>query len=222
MSQGVPYADILILALIAGFILLRLRSVLGQKTGMDEGDFLKRVQPVAERVVQVAEKSVKSKPKDELDPVLETITDTALIEALSAIKAKDPQVTPSWFLSGAHQAFEMVFDAFVKGDKQTLGLLLSPNLSQQFCNEIDARAQSDRKTESTLVAITSKTIQSASLTGSVARIGVLFVSEQVHLIKDKDGQVLEGDPSATQHVEDSWVFERDMSVKNPNWKIIET
>lgn len=225
MSQGVPYADIIILALIAGFILLRLRSVLGQKDVGRDVEFLQRLKPVAdvaEPVVQLSEKNLKSKDKDESDAYLLLLDDEKTVTALQGIRAKDPQFTANWFLDGAHQAFEMVFDAFNKGDKQTLKMLLSDTLYQQFMDAMDARDREDNKPDSTLVAITAKDIVQATLSGSVAQITVKFVSEQIQLVRDAKGTIVEGNPSQTQLVEDEWVFERDIGAKNPNWKIIET
>ena len=226
MSQGVPYADILILALIAGFILLRLRSVLGQHGAADDPDFLNRLKkPAAEVVdpiVQLPEKLTKTKQKEEPDTYLALIEDEKTVAALNAVKAKDAQFTAGWFLNGAHYAFEMVFDAFNKGDKPTLKNLLSDALYQQFSDEIDARDKQENRADSTLVAITAKDIVQASVNGNLATIKVKFVSEQIHLVRDQKGAIVQGNPSQTSHVEDEWVFERELGAKNPNWKIIET
>lgn len=223
MSEGVAYADLIILALIAGFILLRLRSVLGQKNG-DETDFMAKMKPmadIAEPVVQVSDRSLK-KPKEETDDYLNTLKDSHIIAAMAAIKAKDPQFSAGWFLNGAHHAFEMVFEAFNKGDKQTLQMLLSDTMYQQFLEEIEAREKQDNKTESTLVSIESKDIAAAAVKGSMAQVTVKFVSEQIHVVRSRQGEIVEGNPSQLSRVEDEWVFERDLGSKNPNWKIIET
>lgn len=225
MSEGVPYADILILALIAGFIILRLRSVLGQRREGDTIDFMQRLKPSAENadtIVQLPDKSLKQKPKEQADIYMAALTDEKLIAALGAIKGKDAQFTAQWFLDGAHQAFEMVFDAFNRGDKPALKALLSDAVYQQFVSEIDARAAQDNKNDSTLVAIESKNIIQAALNGVLAQITVKFVSEQIHVIRNDKGEIVEGNPSTTQLVEDEWIFERDVTSRSPNWKIIET
>jgi predicted lipid-binding transport protein (Tim44 family) len=224
MNDGVPYADIIILALIAGFILLRLRATLGKKTG-DESDFIQRLRPMTDNlrdtIVQVADKA-KPKPAEEQDTVLTLISDPAAVANLRIIKAQDPQFTATRFLDGARQAFEMVFEAFHKGDKQTLALLLSEPLAKEFSAEIDARSSLEKRQDTTLVSLIGKDIVQASLSGDLARIGVKFTSEQITVLRDAKGTIVEGDPSATHHVEDQWMFERDVTSKNPNWKIIET
>jgi predicted lipid-binding transport protein (Tim44 family) len=224
MSEAIPYADIIILALIAGFILLRLRNVLGQKTGHEDPGFFKRPPPPErgqEPIVQVGEKVLKPKPPAE-DTYLETLSDGSLTKTLQEIKAKDPQFSATAFMDGARSAFEMVFDAFNKGDRQTLKLLLSDDLHRQFAGELDARDQEAVRRETTLVAIPTRELQRASLSGNLARLTVRYVSEQVTVGRDGEGTMVEGDPSEIHHVEDEWTFERDITSKNPNWKIIET
>lgn len=226
MNDGIPYADILILALIAGFILLRLRATLGQKTGRDEADFMQRLKPTAETkepIVQIMDKTFKHKIKEEPDAALALISDTEVVTALKSIKEKDPQFTVSRFIDGARMAFEMVFEAFTKGDKQTLNMLLAEPLAKDFAAEIDTRAaEKERRTDTTLVSVVGKEIVQASLNGDTARIAMKFTSEQITVIRNDKGEIIEGNPSHTHHVVDEWIFERDVTSKNPNWKIIET
>lgn len=222
MSEGMPYADIVILALIAGFILLRLRNVLGQKPGAD-ADFFKRLQPMvgsAEPVVRLAEKT-KPRSKDEQDAYMASVTDAAVIEAVNEIKARDPLFNATRFVDGAKLAFEMVLDGYAKGDKPALKALLAEPVYQDLASGIDARAAEENRTETTLVAVTARDILKATLTGTMARISVRFISEQISIVRNKKGDIVEGNPSESRQVEDEWVFERDVTSKNPNWKIIE-
>lgn len=224
MSEGIPYADIIILALVAGFILLRLRSILGQNDGIDFSNSPPKEKPSKETtIVQLLDKAVKPKPKEEeADTMLSTITDSVVSDALKKIKEKDTQFSASEFISGARRAFEMVFDAFVKGDKETLKMLLSDALYSHFSGEIDAHKSDSEKTETTLVSILTSDIQQAELSGTMARIVVKFTSEQVTVVRNDKQEIIGGDASMLQHIEDEWVFERDVSSKSPNWKIIET
>jgi len=226
MSDGIAYSDIIILALIAGFILLRLRSILGSKTDDDAGGYLNRVLPVSlkprEPIIQLDEKSLRSKTQENADSYIEGLEAGPVADSLRAIKAKDAQFNAAQFLQGAKMAFEMVFDAFAKGDKKTLSLLMSDAIFQHFAKEIDARAALAQKTENTLVSVKADAITDAALNGSVARLGVHFASEQVIVTRDSGGTIVEGNPSDLHHVEDHWLFERDVTSKNPNWKIIET
>jgi len=225
--SDIPYADLIILALIAGFILLRLRSVLGSKPGDDF--FAKKQQSAADRlqfkqdpVVQLDEKSLKPKPKEEADAYLMMLADGPVAESLRQIKSKDPQFTATGFLQGAKAAFEMVFDAFVKGDRQTLKMLLSDPIFQHFSHELDNRTKQENKSETTLVSVIAKDITQAISDKNMARLTVHFESEQVTVIRGPKGNIVEGNPSELHHVEDQWTFERDLTSKNPNWKIIET
>lgn len=224
MSEGVPYADIIILALIAGFILLRLRSVMGTRSEDDPNGFTKPMASArqqAETIIQLDEKSLKNKPQEE-DPYIAALKDNTVAEPLEQIKSRDPLFSATEFLMGARMAYEMVFDAFAKGDKQTLKMLLSDSIYQEFLGEIAAREKQENKTETTLVSVVAKDITSATLNKNMARLSVTFKSEQVTLVRDSKGDIIEGNPSQLHHTEDSWVFERDVTSKNPNWKIIET
>ncbi|MCE2926922.1 MAG: Tim44/TimA family putative adaptor protein [Rickettsiales bacterium] len=226
MSEGIPYADIIILALIAGFILLRLRSVLGQNVGHENPDFFKKMQAPdqdaeQEPIIKLAEKMAKTK-EPEQDEYLQSLKDESIKTTLADIRAKDPEFNASGFLSGAKMAFEMIFDGFAKGDKAPLKMLLSPELFSQFEKEIDERAVRDTKTETTLVSVVAKEIIRATLSGSTARLTVSFSSEQVSVVRDKDGKITEGNPSDVDQVIDEWTFERDITSRSPNWTIIDT
>ena len=220
-----PYADIVILALIAGFILLRLRSVLGQKSEGDNPQFFKRPAEKdvsKETVVLVSGKALKAKPEDAADAYLQSLGNPAIAATIAEIKKIDAGFTATGFLQGARMAYEMVFDAFAKGDKKTLEMLLDKPLYETFAQEIDTRAASANKTEITLVSVKAKDLVQATLTGTKARLAVKFESEQVSLVKDAEGKIIEGNPSHSHLMDDEWLFERDVASKNPNWKILET
>jgi len=224
MSEAMPYADIIILGLVAVFILLRLRSVLGRK---DEGeqDFFRPAPPPsapAEPIIQLGAASLKPRAREEFDPYAAALESGALADQIAAIKSKDPQFTATAFMDGAKMAFEMVFDAFAKGDKQTLSMLLSPEIYEHFLADLTARDAQAHKTETTLLAVKAKEISRIAFDKNVARISVQFDSEQVTVERDDKGAIVAGDPSAVHHTQDEWVFERDVTSKNPNWKIIET
>ncbi len=237
-ESGFPFGDIIILALIAGFILLRLRSVLGQKMDGDPTIFppklddknqnpdIKKPDPrKSDPIIQLVEKTLKpraNKPENEHDPVAASLEGSPLAADIAEIKTKDPAFNATTFLNGAKMAFEMVFDAFAKGDKPTLEMLLSKELYDDFIRDIEAREKQETLHDTTLLAVAPKEILSARLNANMARIAVHFESEQVTLERDKSGKIISGDPSDTVHVRDEWVFERDTTSKNPNWKIIET
>ncbi len=225
MNEGMPYADIIILALIAGFVLLRLRSVLGQKTGYEKPPI--RDYPDTSRegeIVQLPERLSSRMEEDRArdDELVGKIAQDEVKSGIAAIKAADANFTLKGFMDGAKGAFEMLFDAFNKGDKQVLQMLLSPALYTVFSQECDKRQKEDLKRETTLVAIESEELAAAKLERNTARITVRFISEQVTVVRNREGAIVEGNPSQTDRVEDEWVFERDVNARNPNWKIIET
>ncbi len=225
--DSIPYADIIILALIAGFILLRLRGVLGQKTGNENPQFFKRdtteKEKADDKIVQIGDKGQKVKGLDILDSYLSQLNNSDPIsKTLADIKKQDAQFTATGFMDGAKMAYEMVFDAFAKGDKATLEMLLEKGLYSTFVAEIDARSSQDLTTETTLLRVKAKDITSATLTENMVRLSVKFETEQVSVAKNKQGEVVEGSVSESHLMDDEWLFERDITSKNPNWKIIET
>lgn len=226
MSENIPYGDIIIFALIAGFILLRLRSILGQKND-DSFNFFQPPQNKAaentDPIIQLTEKSIKSRTKAvEQDAYAANLKEGAVLQAINDIKAKDPLFIASSFLEGAKMAFEMVFDGFNKGDKQVLSMLLSQEIYNDFIIDIENREKLEHRPETTLLSVAAKDIANITLDKNIAKITVHFESEQVTLERDKDGNIVAGDPSDVKHVSDEWTFERDVTSKSPNWKIIET
>lgn len=225
MSDGIPYADIVIMALVAGFIILRLRSVLGDRIGNDTPSYFnKPATPAPERqtIVQLEDKSLKAKPRPEPDAYMARVKDEQIISAINGIKAKDPEFTATHFLEGARGAFEMVFDAFARADRETLAFLLDTQVLEEFKQALAEREARDTRTETTLISAAATDITAAELTGSTARITVRIRSEQVTVTRNADGEIVGGDASLIHAVEDDWTFERDVTSRNPNWKVIET
>lgn len=225
MSEGIPYADIIIMALVAGFILLRLRSILGQKTDDNHPDFSQNFSEKkaldSDTVIKLSERSVKSRPPIEIDPYVAELAEGEVKKTIKDVQGKDPLFNATTFLEGARMAFEMVFDAFAKGDKQTLSMLLSQEIYNDFQSDMEEREKNENKQETTLLSVTAKEISRAKLHKNTVKMTVRFESEQVTVERDREGKIIAGDPSDVQNVHDEWVFERDVTSKNPNWKIIE-
>ncbi|MDX2095591.1 MAG: Tim44/TimA family putative adaptor protein [Alphaproteobacteria bacterium] len=221
MDGGLPYGDIIVIGAIAAFILLRYRSMLGEQRGRDEPQ-QPSAAPVStrERVVQLpllrAAAPLAEKPADFSNHR------APLAEQFIAMRAVDHAFSPDEFLQGARAAYEMVIGAFSKRDRETLNMLLSPEMYKSFTLSLDDAQREKRFNDTTLVAINKAEIVAAKLAGTQATLTVDFVSEQIHLIRDEAGGILEGDPSQQVKVEDSWVFTRNLSSASPNWVIIET
>lgn len=230
--MSLPYADILILALVAGFILLRLRSILGEDAGMDPPS--NNTPANHDRFAEDAAEDgnvlpLYSRPQS-TEQIKEEAADKALLDALdenqrdavAEIKKIEPDFDLNRFITGAKAAFEMVLQAFHENDKDTLKHLLADDIEDLFVEEAEKNQHGDTQTHTTLVSIPEVTILDVDLTRKHATISVRFVSEQITVERDKEGKMVSGDPSAVHRIEDEWSFERDLGAKHPNWTITST
>ena len=224
--------DILILAIIAVFILAKLFSVLGSG---DSSDSIKRndaqntPQSSNNAVVNVDFKTksinnpAQPAPAPRNPSIIEPeITDPELLGRISDIQKKDARFTPGTFLSGASVAYEMVVQAFNRADVDTLKRLLSAKVFDLFNREIETAIKQGSYPETTIVAMKESTIEKIEIVRNKVKIFVRFVAEEVNVLKDKEGNIVEGDPSSIQEISDQWVFERDLRSNDPNWTIVAT
>lgn len=224
MGEGFQYGDLIFLGLIALFIGLRLRSMLGKETGFDPREAWKQASrdPKQEKVMPLPDRTQNEQKRQE-EVILEKLKDNATVtDSLKAIKQVDPQFSTSDFVAGSKLAFEWVLSAFAKGDKDKLKMLLSDDRYREFAREVDANAAQGKVLDTTLVAINAADILEASLTGSKVQITVQFVTEQINVVRDKDKNIVSGDPSHIENMVDTWTFERDVTSRDPNWKITVT
>ncbi len=205
----------LIFAAIAVFVILKLRSVLGTRTGFEKKN--EPYAPAAERdnVIPLPDRrQQEAPPAAESKPVSDG--------NVAAIRRADPSFDPDRFLDGAKMAFEMIVTAFAKGDEKTLEPLLAPNVFESFAADIRRRREAGEIRETTLVAVRSARIHEARLEGREARVSVLIVSEQINVTRDRSGAVIDGDPKTAETVSDIWTFARDTRSRDPNWQLVET
>jgi predicted lipid-binding transport protein (Tim44 family) len=225
MSDGFQYGDLIFLGLIAAFVALRLRSMLGKGSGIDPREVWKQATrdiTQEKKPFSAADRPVKKLLTEE-DVVPAGLQENQAVAAgLKAIRAADAGFSTTDFVSGAKLAFEWVVEAFSKGDKDKLRMLLSEERFQHFSDAIDTRAKDGLKHETTLVAILAADVTEAQMQGGKAQITMQFTSEQVSVTRGGDGKVESGDPSATDKVIDVWTFERDAASRDPNWKIVAT
>ena len=194
MNYSFEYIDIILLAMIAGFIFLRLRGILGKRTGHKESvdssfphDFL-------------AEKKLKN----QLDKI---IFDE---------KAKED------FLKGAKIAYETVITNFASGNLKSIKYLLDKKVFDQFNEALKERENKGYMSETTFVGIDSASIKEHNKINSILEVTVDFVSEIISCVKDKDNKILSGDPEKVKKVFDTWKFKKDSRSNNPNWLLIDT
>lgn len=225
MNETIPFGDLIVLGAVALFIILRYRSILGQKTGHDftQKPVQTKEVPVADSL-RDAEGAVLSLPMKKEPAVKEGEAGLSpvVVSGISKIKSQDPQFTIAAFLSGARAAFEMAIDAANKKDKETLHLLLSKEVCEMFEADFAKQEKEGHTRHTTLVALKSSEIMEAEVKRTTASITVQFSSEQITILRDKDGAIIEGNPSDVDDVVDEWVLERDLKSRNPNWTIVAT
>jgi len=196
MSNNFGYLDLILLAMIAGFIILRLRNVLGRKTG-HEG---KVDSNLAGKKFEEFKKTIKLKKQP-------TEFDTN---------------QKKQFLKGAEIAYETIINSFAKGDKKSLKDLVTEEMNKNFESAIEERNSKNIKSELTFIGIKSSTIEKFEKTAEALFFTVKFISEIISFKKDKDNNVIEGDPNKIKTVIDRWKFTRKISSMNPNWYLAET
>ena len=228
--------NILLLA-VALVVFWRLRSVLGTRTGTEKPPFepfeTKRTEAQSQdapgTVVRFPQNGAPSPnngaPNEEPPPPVWTgfaEAGSGLAASLEKIAEADPSFTPRAFVEGAKLAYESILDAYAKGDKAALKPLLSKEVFDGFASEIDNRNSLGQRVESRFVGIDKATIQQANLSGSKATVTMAFASELITATYDKAGLLVEGDPKQIKDVDDVWTFERDVTSRNPNWKLVAT
>jgi len=222
MSGGFP-VDLILFGMVAVFLVLRLRSVLGRRTGFERP---RREAPGTFDAGRPAPSDAAS----DLPPVQAPADGTRRIvpdarspvgAALARIRDADPAFDPMGFLHGAEGAFRMIVDAFAKGDRQTLRMLLSDDTYAGFEGEITRREQAGESQRSEVRAMQEAKLEAADLRGTVADVTVRFTSDQVNLTTAKDGSVVSGAEAVTELV-DIWTFQRDLRNEDPTWKLVAT
>ena len=197
MGNQFGFIDIILLAMFAGFIILRLRNILGRKTG-HQGKIMGKYFPKGMEVL-----------KD--------------IENNEAIKTGnvDEEVKKN-FLIGANIAYEQIITSFAKGDKKLLKSLLGKELFNDFSEVIDERKKKEIKNETTFIGIKSSKILEFKKIENIYKVTVNFVSEIITCVKDKNNQVIEGNPDTIKTVNDVWKFSKNMWSQDPTWYLVET
>ena len=193
MSYSFEYIDIILLAMIAGFIFLRLRGILGKKTGFEEDINSSFRQEASE-----------SKPTIKLNS--ETFDENAKKE----------------FLKGAQIAYETIINSFSNGKLKDIKSLLDKNVYAQFNTAINERNLNGEFSETTFIGINSAEIKNHKQNKNMLEVTVEFVSEIITCIKDKENKIISGDPEKVKKVNDVWKFSKDSRSTNPNWLLIDT
>lgn len=218
---GFAFFDIIFFAMVAAFLILRLRSVLGRRTG-NENPERWTTRPPQQRPGRPEASDNVTRLPDRAPPELDVAPGSPVEAGLTQIKLADPVFEPRDFTEGARGAFEMIVGAFAQGDTATLRPLLSDDVYDNFAAAIRARQQAKHTLETTLVGIKSADIVDARMDGRTAFVTVKFVTEQINVTRDADGNVVEGDPQSVTPVVDLWTFSRNTRARDPNWTLVAT
>lgn len=211
--------EIVILAMIAAFLGLRLYSVLGRRSEHEEEVIprhfeRKDAQQQDEEPARTVRQPVALRSTDERAPINES--------GVRAIAAADPRFDLLAFLEGAKAAYGMVLEAFWQGDRETLRELTDDDVYESFAGAIDAREEAGETLENRLIRIEDATVHSAELDGRTARIAVRFVADIAAVTRDKDSIVVAGSLDDAVESRDIWTFSRNVDATAPDWKLDET
>ncbi len=196
MSNNFGYIDIILLGMIAGFIILRLRNILGRKTGHEP-----KIYPgFAEKKFNVPNKNIKNFKENH--------------EVLEGQEKKE-------FLKGAEVAYETILTSFAKGDNKTLKTLLTSDMAANFEQAIHDRNKENIKSEFTFIGVKESNLEKYEKIRNELFASVKFVSEVISVKKDKDDKIIEGNPDKIKYVTDYWKFSKNILKKGPNWYLSE-
>ena len=210
MQNGLPYLDILIFAIIAVFLIFRLKNILGTKTGFEDSNFNKnKTENNIANVVSIDTKKTTQSNDIENKEMLK-------------IKEIDKTYDHIQFIEGSQIFFKMVLDAFVEGNLDKVKEFIKPSVLKNFNSVIKERNKESETLIINLKSINKTEIFSSEINKTVLRISVLFESFQIKALKDKDNNLIDGDLNKEILVKDIWVFERKINYSNPNWTLIET
>jgi len=220
--------DLILLALIAVFIFLRLRSVLGSKDGNEDNRNHRDIfnpdpmdednESAQDNVIHLPGSGPENQQNQHPIPEVNEIEPVGPVQqSLAEIMAADPNFDQHGFVEGARGAFEMILTAFAGDDRETLKNLLTAEVYQNFESALDARKAAGETLETTLIGIGSLEIIDAALDNKMAEVTVRIVSEQVNVTCDADGEVVDGDSNYIDTITDVWTFERDISSNSPIW-----
>ena len=223
MGDFPHYFDIILFAMVAAFLVLRLRSVLGRRTGNErrpDPTLFRRPQPPPPEPVgdKVAGFGNRGGPP----PLVTPTPADAVAAGFERIHGVDPSFDPAVFLQGARVAFETIVGAFAAGDKSRLRPLLADDVYKPFGAAIDERVAAGETLETRVLQLKGQDIVESGLAGRTARVTVKFVSDQINVLRAHDGSVVDGHPEDPAEKTDFWTFARDTRSNDPNWVLVTT
>jgi predicted lipid-binding transport protein (Tim44 family) len=232
----------LIALIVAVVVILKLRSVLGRRTGEDDAR-IERQYRAQQEAAASSDKVVTLPTRGDMDADLRPDSDVAIADAEDRIRTfagsnsavkqglleilqADPSFDPEKFIAGAKSAYEMIVTAFAAGNRKLLKDLLSAEVFEGFEGAISDRESRNEQIDQSFVGIDQANITEAEVNDGIASVTVRFASQLISATRDADGEVIDGDPQKIKEVTDIWTFSRDVSsaraLSNPNWKLVAT
>lgn len=234
MTEVFDLSTILILV-IAVVVILRLRNVLGQKRGHERPPYepytRRDTAPGgADNVVRLPRTEAPQKGASETMPTRDAETrvrefmpeNNPVVPGLIEIARNDPAFDPRHFVQGAKSAYEMIVTAFAEGNRRLLKQFLSREVFEGFSGAIGERESRGEAVDTSFVGIDKADIIEAEMKNRTARVTVKFVSQLITAIRSRGGDIIDGDPKQIREVTDIWTFAREVTSKDPNWKLVAT
>ena len=217
-----PYFDILILAMIAVFIINRLRNVLGKKTGNENDIVEKFTQRKSSFKESDPDETSNKKLKNEEDSYENKVfhSDNSINNSIKQILKVDPNFDIESFYNGAKRAFEFILTEYSKNNIKSLDKIISKNIKFAFDEQIKQRQKRSENLEITVISVKEPILQDVSIKNkSIAVAKIHFDSEQVQITKNKDGDIIEGDPNQILSIKENWTFSKNLKTADPNWTL---
>lgn len=217
MGGGSALIEIIVLAIVAGFLILRLRSVLGKRHGQERPRY-----EDADRYVGAERDDAPSNVTPFPGPGAIDAEQPIAPGPAGKVQAIDPSFDEQEFLGGAREAFRMILSAYAGGDRDTLRALAGKEVYDALEGAISDRESRDETLDATLIGIQSAALDDVEIQGSIGRVTVRFESEQTNVVRNAEGQPIDGAPNQVETIVDLWTFERDLAGSDPNWRLTET
>ena len=217
--NNIPYIDILILAMIAVFIINRLRNVLGKKTG-NESDIVEKFTQRKSAFNESEPDSVSNQKVSKLNNHVKKNlhSDKKINSAINDILKIDDKFEINSFCEGAKKAFEFILTEYSGNNLKALEKLVSKNIYKAFQDQINLRAKNKEELEITVISVKNPEIKSVNLEKKcIAYFKLLFNSEQVQITKNSNGEVIDGDNNQILQIKEIWTFSKNLKSKDPNW-----
>ncbi|MBM85438.1 MAG: translocase [Rhodospirillaceae bacterium] len=219
MGDGFAFFDIIIFAMLAGYLVFQLRRVLGRRTGHEQqrrsNPFIRQPEDNADNdnVIALTDKESPVEAESNRD-------DDSEMDGMTRLKSLDPDFDDREFLSGAKAAYEWTVGAFARGERDQLRDLLAPALYENFDAAIEDRERAGETLETTISSMKSTSIEAVEIDGTIVTVTVEFLTDQVKVLRSSAGDIVEGDPDRIENLTDVWLFARDVRSGDPNWQLI--